>query len=97
MFNLKSLLEHLLSALAGWGPGVFTAYNHWWVVPVIACHVGAVAGAWLYYVVVERNWQEGENEEMKNEVDRKKEVTLPKMVTSGPGTNYLEVSTIRQY
>jgi hypothetical protein len=33
---------HVLSALAGWGPEVFTAYSHWWVVPVVACHLGAI-------------------------------------------------------
>ena len=57
------LLLHVLvltllvfTALAGWGPAVFTAYNHWWVVPVIACHAGAVAGAWTYYLAVEIHW-----------------------------------------
>ena len=40
--------------------GVFTEYNHWWVVPVFACHIGAVAGAWLYYLAVEINWPEEE-------------------------------------
>ena len=72
---------------------MFTAYNHWWVVPVIACHVGAVAGAWLYYIVVEMNWQEGENEEK----EKKNEVSMFKMATDGPGTNYLQVSIFRRY
>ena len=35
---------------------MFSAYNHWWVVPVIASHGGAVAGTWLYYLAVERHW-----------------------------------------
>ena len=35
---------------------MFSAYNHWWVVPVIASHAGAVAGAWLYFLAVEMNW-----------------------------------------
>ena len=38
------------------GPAVFSAYNHWWVVPVIASHTGAMAGAWLYYEAIEMNW-----------------------------------------
>ena len=55
---LLCLLTLLLffSALVGWGPAVFSAYNHWWVVPVIASHAGAVAGTWLYYLAVERHW-----------------------------------------
>ena len=48
--------------------GVFTEYNHWWVVPVIACHVGAVAGAWLYYLAVEINWPD--EDEKINDVDK---------------------------
>ena len=52
----RDLAPRLFTMLAGWGPGVFTEYNHWWIVPVIACHAGAVAGAWLYYLAVEVNW-----------------------------------------
>ena len=50
------ILLLLFPALVGWGPAVFSAYNHWWVVPVIASHGGAVAGTWLYYLAVERHW-----------------------------------------
>ena len=39
-------------ALAGWGPDVFTYSYHWWVVPIFATHVGAVIGAWLYYIAI---------------------------------------------
>ena len=39
-------------ALAGWGPDVFTYSYHWWVVPIFATHVGAVLGAWLYYIAI---------------------------------------------
>ena len=52
----RDLAPRIFTFLAGWGPSVFTEYNHWWVVPVIACHVGAVVGAWLYYLAVEINW-----------------------------------------
>ena len=38
----------LLTAVAGWGGGVFTAANGWWWVPVVAPVIGAVLGAWLY-------------------------------------------------
>ena len=46
----------ILSALAGWGPAVFRSHYHWWLVPVLAPHVGALAGAWIYYVTVEISW-----------------------------------------
>ena len=52
----RDLGPRVFTLLAGWGPGVFTEYNHWWIVPVIACHVGALAGAWVYYLAVEINW-----------------------------------------
>ena len=29
-------------ALAGWGPEVFSYYSHWWIVPVVASHLGAI-------------------------------------------------------
>ena len=58
----RDLAPRIFTFLAGWGPGVFTEYNHWWVVPVIACHVGAVVGAWLYYLAVEINWPDDEDE-----------------------------------
>jgi hypothetical protein len=58
----RDLAPRLFTALAGWGPGVFTSYSHWWVVPVLSCHAGGVAGAWLYYMAVELHWA-GKNEE----------------------------------
>ena len=59
----RDLGPRVFTLVAGWGPGVFTEYNHWWVVPVIACHVGALAGAWIYYLAVEINWPLEEEEE----------------------------------
>ena len=58
----RDLGPRVFTLLAGWGPGVFTEYNHWWIVPVIACHVGALAGAWVYYLAVEINWPLEEEE-----------------------------------
>ena len=58
----RDLAPRIFTALAGWGPGVFTTYSMWWVVPVLACHLGALAGAWLYYLAVELQWADGEEE-----------------------------------
>ena len=44
------------AALAGWGLDVFTYSYHWWVVPIFATHVGAVLGAWVYYLAIGKAW-----------------------------------------
>ena len=59
----RDLAPRLFTALAGWGPDVFTAYSHWWVVPVLSCHAGGVAGAWLYYLAIELHWVEEDKEQ----------------------------------
>ena len=76
-------------ALAGWGPGVFTEYNYWFVVPIFACHLGAVAGAWAYYLAIEINWPDDAEDEEK--VEQKEKIVDGK---TGKGRNYLEVIDI---
>ena len=71
-------------ALAGWGPGVFTDYNYWFVVPIFACHLGAVAGAWAYYLAIEINWPDDAEEK----VGQKEQIVDGK---TGKGRNYLQV------
>ena len=39
-------------ALTGWGLDVFTYSYHWWVVPILATHTGAIIGAWIYYLAI---------------------------------------------
>ena len=46
-------VQLLIMLIIRWGPGVFSYYHHWWIVPVIATHAGAVAGAWIYYLAIE--------------------------------------------
>ncbi len=43
------------TALAGWGPGVFTAGGGWWWVPIVGPSIGAPLGALLYDFFVFRN------------------------------------------
>jgi len=45
----------LFTAVAGWGSGVFTAGNGWWWVPIVAPIVGAILGAFLYDVFVNKH------------------------------------------
>ena len=65
----RDLAPRFFTMLAGWGPGVFTQYNHWWLVPVIACHLGAVAGAWCYQLAVETHWPEDDDYDSVDDED----------------------------
>lgn len=40
------------TAAAGWGVEVFTIHEYWFYVPLVAPHIGAVAGAWFYQLLV---------------------------------------------
>lgn len=40
------------TACAGWGVDVFTEYDYWFWVPLVAPFVGALAGAWAYQILV---------------------------------------------
>ena len=43
----------LSSVMGGWGPEVFSAYSHWWIIPLIAPHLGALLGAGLHLLLGE--------------------------------------------
>jgi MIP family channel proteins len=45
----------LFTFVAGWGPTVFTAAGGWWWVPIVAPIVGAILGAFLYDVFVNKH------------------------------------------
>ncbi|XP_060116057.1 aquaporin-9 [Heteronotia binoei] len=49
----RDLSPRLFTFLAGWGPEVFTAGNHWWWVPVVGPMVGAGFGAAIYMLFIE--------------------------------------------
>ena len=51
---------HIFVAFAGWGLSVFTEYNFWSLVPVLATHAGAIAGAWTYRITVQAHWYQGD-------------------------------------
>ena len=42
-----------------------------WIVPVIACHLGALAGAWTYYLAVEVNWPDLEEDDQEKMIGRR--------------------------
>jgi MIP family channel proteins len=45
----------LFTFVAGWGPGVFTAGGGWWWVPIAAPIVGAILGAFLYDLLINKH------------------------------------------
>lgn len=40
------------TACAGWGVDVFTVYDYWFWVPLVAPFIGAICGAWMYLILV---------------------------------------------
>jgi MIP family channel proteins len=50
----RDLGPRIFTALAGWGPGVFSAGNGWWWVPVVGPVVGAVLGGVVYDLCITR-------------------------------------------
>jgi MIP family channel proteins len=44
----RDFAPRLFTAVAGWGPDVFSAGNNWWWVPVAAPVIGGVLGGWAY-------------------------------------------------
>lgn len=51
----RDLGPRLFTLTAGWGTEVFTCYNYWFWVPVVAPLVGGVLGTLIYLVFIE--WQ----------------------------------------
>ena len=69
---------------------MFTGYNHWWLVPVTACHVGGVLGALLYWLLLSKEGQQGEAQHtgtVGEQEDFMKEAGLAELSSS----NYLQV------
>ncbi|KAJ8338732.1 hypothetical protein SKAU_G00355180 [Synaphobranchus kaupii] len=49
----RDLPPRIFTALAGWGPEVFSAGHSWWWVPLLAPPIGGVMGAAIYKLFVE--------------------------------------------
>jgi len=65
----RDFAPRLFSLCADWGLDVFTYSYHWWVVPILATHVGAILGAWIYYLAIEINFPPSETVEHVNGMD----------------------------
>jgi len=63
-------VDCVLLVMSGWGLDVFTKPSYyWWIVPVITTHIGAILGAWIYYLAIEINWPPPESSEQVNGLD----------------------------
>uniref|UniRef100_A0A3B3TJ58 Aquaporin 10a n=2 Tax=Poecilia latipinna TaxID=48699 RepID=A0A3B3TJ58_9TELE len=51
----RDLGPRLLTLTAGWGTEVFTSFNYWFWVPIVAPIIGALTGTSLYLIFIE--WQ----------------------------------------
>ncbi|XP_076010039.1 aquaporin-10a [Genypterus blacodes] len=51
----RDLGPRLLTLTAGWGTEVFTCYNYWFWVPLVAPMLGALSGTLMYLVFI--HWQ----------------------------------------
>ena len=39
----------------------------WWLVPILATHLGGVLGAWTYYLAIELHWTKKDDMEAEDE------------------------------
>ncbi|XP_037532876.1 aquaporin-10a [Nematolebias whitei] len=51
----RDLGPRLFTLSAGWGPEVFTCYNYWFWVPLVAPPIGGVLGSFMYLIFI--HWQ----------------------------------------
>ena len=90
--------------MAGWGGEVFSAYNHWWIIPLFSCHMGAILGAVVYLALVELHWPPTALQQPHQQQDHQlvqqqqkqelKDTKTPSLVKPGFGSNFLNVSFI---
>ncbi|KAK6467112.1 aquaporin-10-like [Huso huso] len=59
----RDLGPRLFTLAAGWGPEVFTAFENWWWIPVVAPLIGGVTGASLYQLFIEFHHKDPETDQ----------------------------------
>ena len=87
--------------MSGWGLEVFSGYNHWWLVPILACHLGGVLGAVIYWLFLhQQDDDDNEDNIHKIEDDDKiiRELTMSNLRKSNQNQpNHMQVSVINSY
>jgi len=84
----RDLGPRIFTAIAGWGGDVFSYYNHWWIVPVVATHIGAIVGAWIYFLAIELNWP-ADNEDTED-TESSTPVKSSPSKNGGKGPTYIQ-------
>ncbi|CAG0888247.1 unnamed protein product [Cyprideis torosa] len=76
----------LFTFVGGWGSAVFTAYNYWAWIPMVACHIGGVLGVVIYKVFIQNHWPplyevtaqtQMQNQLAMDQIPLKRELTEP--------------------
>ncbi|XP_042308317.1 aquaporin-7-like [Sceloporus undulatus] len=49
----RDLPPRIFTAIAGWGPEVFSAANCWWWVPIVAPMLGSLVGVFVYNILID--------------------------------------------
>uniref|UniRef100_T1IUC1 Aquaglyceroporin-3 n=1 Tax=Strigamia maritima TaxID=126957 RepID=T1IUC1_STRMM len=52
----RDLSPRLFTLAAGWGKETFEYQNHYWWIPILGPHLGAIMGGWLYQLLVGVHW-----------------------------------------
>ena len=79
-----------VSVISGWGPSVFTYPSiWWWLVPILATHLGGVLGAWIYYLAIELHWTKADEVDMDTEVTEEAEPLPVKRDLEAANRGYL--------
>ena len=86
-FTYQQIIQNNCAALSGWGWEVFNGFNHWWLVPILACHLGGVLGAVIYWLLLHSDHDSVDVEKLIREVTTG---TATRCV--GQGRNHLHAS-----
>ncbi|KAG2462770.1 AQP10 protein, partial [Polypterus senegalus] len=57
----RDLGPRLFTWSAGWGTAVFTAFENWWWIPIVAPMLGGVIGAYIYLLFIEFHHEDSDN------------------------------------
>lgn len=62
----RDFATRAFTAVAGWGAETFSHRHYWWI-GLIGPHLGAIVGAWLYYLSIELHFPEDKKQEANKE------------------------------
>uniref|UniRef100_A0A4W5N382 Aquaporin 10a n=1 Tax=Hucho hucho TaxID=62062 RepID=A0A4W5N382_9TELE len=90
----RDLGPRLLTLTAGWGTEVFTCYNYWFWVPIVAPMVGAVLGSGLYLVFVQWHLPDSEINETHDLQFKTKDIKTVEKLEIVKNNNAVELAQV---